>query len=405
MSHIGLSLTRPYPFARLRALFDGITPAQGKLTPISLGIGEPRHAMPECLKEALIRSLDSMSRYPSTAGSPELKETIAAWCAGRYGVDLDPSRHIVPCLGSREALFSFVQSLIDTSKPDPTIIIPSPFYQIYEGAAFMAGAKAHYIPLTAQNRFVPDFSAVSEEILRNTQMVYVCSPGNPTGNVLTLEDWKVIFELSDKYDFVVASDECYSEIYPDEAHPPLGALTAAKLLGRDDFKNLVIFQSLSKRSNAPGMRSGFVAGDAALMKDYLLYRTYHGSAMNPAVQAASIAAWSDEEHVRHNRDLYRMKFAVAHPVIQSVLDAPMSDASFYLWARVPGDDQIFTRELYRTQGVTVLPGTYLSRQCDGVDPGAGYVRIALVAEPEVILEAAQRIRTFAESFDASAVKP
>lgn len=397
MSHIGLKLTRPYPFTRLKSLFAGITPAEGKLEPISLGIGEPQHPLPECIREAIVNGMGAMSHYPSTAGTIELREAIAAWCARRYGVTLNPATEIVPCLGSREALFSLVQSKIDTSGEKPVVVIPSPFYQIYEGAAFMAGAEAHYLPLTKENNFVMDLTALPEEVLKRTQIVFVCSPGNPTGKVLSLADWKKLFELSAKYGFTIASDECYSEIYLDEAKPPLGALTAAKTLGLEGLKNLVVFQSLSKRSNAPGLRSGFVAGDAAIMKDFLLYRTYHGSAMNPTVQLASIAAWNDEAHVLENRRLYREKFAAAQPVINSVLEAPLPDASFYLWTKVPEDDQVFARELYREEGVTVLPGSFLSRECAGINPGQGFVRIALVAEPKRVLEAAKRIERFVKA--------
>lgn len=397
MSHIGLQQTRPYPFTRLKDLFSGIHPGDGKKQPISLGIGEPMHPLPECIRKVFVENIGAMSHYPSTTGTPQLREAIARWCHRRYGVELNAATQIVPCLGSREALFSFVQSKIDTSKDKPVIIIPSPFYQIYEGAAFMAGAQTHYLPLTRENNFTMDLDSVDEDVLTRTQVVFVCSPGNPTGKTLTLADWKKLFELSARYGFCIASDECYSEIYLDENRPPLGALTAAKELGIDDFKNIVVFQSLSKRSNAPGMRSGFVAGDASLMKDYVLYRTYHGSAMNPTVQLASIAAWSDEAHVLENRNLYRQKFEVAQPVINSVIEAPLGDASFYLWAKVQGDDQQFAKELYRQEAVTVLPGTYLSRQCQGINPGQGYVRIALVAEPDKVLEAARRIETFVKN--------
>lgn len=394
MSHTGLSLTRPYPFTRLRALFAGIDPAACGKRPISLGIGEPQHPMPECITRAFAADIGLMGHYPTTAGTPALRQTIAAWCARRYGVDIDWATQIVPCLGSREALFSFVQSRIDTGRGKPVVVIPSPFYQIYEGATLLAGAEPVYLPLTAGNGFSMDLTQLDEATLARTQIVFVCSPGNPTGKVTTYEEWKTLFALSQRYGFTIACDECYSEIYLDEARPPLGGLTAAKRYGNLEFKNLVVFQSLSKRSNAPGMRSGFVAGDAALMKDFLLYRTYHGSAMNPTVQAASIAAWNDEDHVRANRELYRQKFACARPVIDSVIDAPQTDASFYLWAKVDGDDEAFARGLYQDQALTVLPGSYLSRPCCGINPGAGYVRIALVAEPAEVLEAAQRIVEF-----------
>ena len=398
MSHVGLQLTRPYPFARLKKLFEGIAPAGGRLPHISLGMGEPRHPLPACIAEAVAANIGSMSKYPATNGSKELREAISAWCLRRYGAAVNPDSQLLPVLGSREALFSFVQSHVDTSRARPAAIIPSPFYQIYEGAAFMAGAEPVYLPLTPENNFTFDPTILDKSVLSRTQVLFVCSPGNPTGKTLGLSDWKKLFELSDKYGFAIAADECYSEIYPDEARPPMGALTAAVLLGRTDYKNIIVFQSLSKRSNAPGMRSGFVAGDAALIKPYLLYRTYHGSAMNPLVQAASIAAWSDEEHVRHNRALYREKFAVAHPVIDSVLEAPLPEASFYLWARVPESDEAFARELYREQALTVLPGSYLSRECaGGLNPGEGFVRIALVAEPDEVREAVTRLQAFVKS--------
>ena len=398
MTNPGLLLTRPYPFARLRKLFEGIEPAAGKLKPISLGIGEPQHPLPECIRKAVTDNLDMMSHYPGTSGTAALREAIARWCVLRYGAQLDASTQILPVLGSREALFSFTQSHINASGAQkPVALIPCPFYQIYEGASLLAGAEPVYMPLSARNGFLPDFSCVPESVLARTQVVFVCSPGNPTGSVMKLENWKELFELSDRYGFAIVSDECYSEIYFEEGQAPLGALSAAKLLGRDDFKNIIIMQSLSKRSNAPGMRSGFVAGDAALIKPFLLYRTYHGSAMNPTVQAASIAAWSDEAHVVENRRLYREKFAAAQPVVNSALEAPMPEASFYLWTKVPGDDTIFARELYRKMGVTVLPGSYLSHDLKEGNPGTGYVRIAFVAEPSEALEAAERIAEFVKT--------
>ncbi len=400
MPNPGLSLTRPYPFARLRKLFEGITPADGKLQPISLGIGEPCHPIPQCIREAISENISRMSSYPATAGDAALREAIAAWCGRRYGLSPDPASEVLPVLGSREALFSLVQCLIDpTVKSGAKIIMPVPFYQIYEGAAFLAGADPVYLPLTKENGYKLDLSEVSPDILNQTQFVFVCSPGNPTGSVFELEDWKNLFDLSDRYGFVIASDECYSEIYFEEGQAPIGALTAAKALGRTDLHNLIVLNSLSKRSNAPGMRSGFVAGDRNIIKSYLLYRTYHGSAMNPMIQAASIAAWNDEAHVIENRRLYRKKFAVAQPILNEVIDAPMPQASFYLWAHVGQDDEVFARDLYKEQGITVLPGSYLSRDvvlADGscINPAAGYVRIALVAEPERIGEAAERIRHF-----------
>ena len=375
MPNPGLSRTRPYPFARLRKLFEGIVPAEGKLKPISLGIGEPCHPIPQCICDAIAQNVSLMSSYPGTAGSPALREAISAWCERRYGLAPDPATEILPVLGTREALFSLVQCLVDpTVKGGAKVVMPVPFYQIYEGATFLAGAEPVYLPLTRENGYKLDLSVLSNKL----------------------------FALSDRYGFVIASDECYSEIYFEEGNAPIGAMTAAKACGRTDLKNIIVLNSLSKRSNAPGLRSGFVAGDRSLIASYLLYRTYHGSAMNPMIQAASIAAWNDEAHVVENRRLYREKFAVAQPILNSVIDAPMPQASFYLWANVGEDDEVFARELYRQTGVTVLPGSYLSRNvtlADGstMNPGAGYVRIALVAEPERIGEAAERIRNFALS--------
>lgn len=399
MPNPGLALTRPYPFARLRKLFEGIAPAGGRLDPISLGIGEPCHPTPECIKKAIVDNIASMSAYPATGGSAALREAIADWCGRRYGLRPDPASQVLPVLGSREALFSLVQCVVDpTAAGGAAVVMPVPFYQVYEGAAFLAGASPVYLPLTRENGYKPDLSSLSEETLARTQLMFVCSPDNPTGSVLELEDWKKLFALSDRFGFVIASDECYSEIYFEEGHAPMGAMTAAKACGRDDLKNIVVLNSLSKRSNAPGMRSGFVAGDARIIKDFLLYRTYHGSAMNPMIQAASIAAWHDEAHVVENRRLYKAKFDAAQPLLNEVIDAPMPQASFYLWADVAGDDEVFARELYRETGVTVLPGSYLSRDVavgdQTINPGVGYVRIALVAEPERIVEAVDRIRGF-----------
>lgn len=403
MFNPGLSLTRPYPFARLRKLFEGITPAGGKVEPISLGIGEPCHPIPACIREAIAANISRMSAYPATGGDIALRQAIAAWCGRRYGLAIDPATQVLPVLGSREALFSIVQCVVDATGPvKPKVVMPVPFYQIYEGSAFLAGAEPVYVPLTRENGYKLDLSSLDEATLAATQLVFVCSPGNPTGSVYELDDWKKLFALADRYGFVIVSDECYSEIYFEEGHAPIGAMTAAKALGREDLTNIIVLNSLSKRSNAPGMRSGFAAGDKAIIAKYLLFRTYHGSAMNPMIQAASIAAWNDEAHVIENRRLYREKFAVAQPIVNEVIDAPMPQAAFYLWAHVGGSDEQFTRSLYAEEGITVLPGSYLSRQVrlsDGsvMNPGAGYVRIALVAKPSRIGEAAERLRTFVKN--------
>lgn len=392
MFHPGLALTRPYPFTRLRALLQAVVPAQN-LTPISFGLGEPRHPIQPCIAQALINQLEGLSHYPPTAGPMALRETIARWIQRRYGVAVDPAASILPVLGSREALFSLVQTVVDP-RDGANVVMPTPFYQIYEGAALMAHATPLYLPITPQNGFRMEFDRLSEEQKRHTQLVFTCSPGNPTGSVMSLQQWKELFELSDRYGFVIASDECYSEIYFEEGKAPLGALTAAKLLGRG-IKNLVILQSLSKRSSAPGLRSGFVAGDPEIMKKFLLYRTYHGSAMSLPVAAASIAAWEDETYPVYNRALYREAFQAAQPVIAQSMQAPMPQASFYIWARVPGgDDERYTRELYKSQAVTVLPGSYLSRDAFGFNAGRGFVRIALVATPEEVKQGAQRLQRF-----------
>lgn len=394
-----LSKLQPYPFERLRLLFAGVTP-NAAYRPISLGIGEPRHATPDFIKQALAASLDTgLAGYPPTAGDPELREACAGWLSRRYGVTVDPATQVLPVLGSREALFAMAQTVVDASRPGAVVVCPNPFYQIYEGATLLAGATPHYVASDPARNFAPRWDQVPEEVWARTQLVFVCSPGNPTGAVMPLEEWKALFELSDRYGFVIASDECYSEIYFRE-EAPLGGLEAAQKLGRRDFKNLILLTSLSKRSNVPGMRSGFVAGDAALIKPFLLYRTYHGSAMSPVVQTASIAAWNDEAHVVENRRLYREKFALATPILEKVMDVRLPDAGFYLWAGVPPaweDDARFASELLAQYNVTVLPGSYLAREADGINPGRGRVRMALVAETAECVEAAERIAKFITS--------
>lgn len=393
-----LSRLQPYPFERLRQLFAGVTPNPA-LRPISLGIGEPKHPTPDFIKQALNAALyepsTDLAAYPPTAGTPKLREAFTGWLHRRYGLALDPGTQVLPVNGSREALFAFAQTVVDPTR-DAVVVCPNPFYQIYEGAALLAGAEPYYAPSDPARNFAIDWDSVPDAVWQCTQLVFVCSPGNPTGAVMPLAEWEKLFALSDRHGFVIASDECYSEIYfRDE--PPLGGLEAAAKLGRTDFKRLVSFTSLSKRSNVPGLRSGFVAGDAALLKAFLLYRTYHGSAMAPPVQAASIAAWGDEEHVVANRAQYRAKFAQVTPVLASVLDVALPDAGFYLWARVKGSDTDFARDLLAQYNVTVLPGSYLAREAGDSNPGAGRVRMALVAETAECLEAAQRIVQFVQS--------
>ena len=390
-----LQRLQPYPFERLKQLFSTVTPS-AKYPPISLGIGEPRHATPQLVLDALAASTEALSSYPATAGLPALRQSCANWVQRRYGLALSPDTQILPINGSREALFAFAQTVVDGSKTGATVVCPNPFYQIYEGAALLAGAQAFYAPSDPALNFNVDWGKVPDEVWKNTQLLFVCSPGNPTGSVMPLEDWKTLFELSDRYGFVIASDECYSEIYFRE-EPPLGGLEASYKLGRTDYKNLVAFTSLSKRSNVPGMRSGFVSGDANLLKQFLLYRTYHGSAMSGMVQAASIAAWNDEAHVVANRDMYRQKFAAVTPLLAQVLDVKLPDAGFYLWAAVPGgDDQAFARDLLAQYNVTVLPGSFLARESQGFNPGAGRIRMALVAETQECMQAAQRIVEFVQ---------
>ena len=363
-------------------------------------MGEPRHATPALIQDALVAGLGGLASYPATAGELRLREAFTGWIQRRYALTLDPATQVLPVNGSREALFAFAQTIIDPTREGAVVVCPNPFYQIYEGAALLSGATPYYAPSDPTRNFAVDWDSVPESVWQRTQLLFVCSPGNPTGAVMPLAEWQKLFALSDRHGFVIASDECYSEIYfRDE--PPLGALEAAAQLGRSDFKNLVSFTSLSKRSNVPGLRSGFVAGDAALIKAFLLYRTYHGSAMGMAVQAASIAAWSDEQHVIDNRAQYRQKFSQVTPLLASAMPVALPDAGFYLWAQVPEhlgmSDTEFARQLLAQYNVTVLPGSYLAREAHGTNPGAQRVRMALVAETEECLEAARRIVQFIQS--------
>ncbi len=387
-----LNKLQPYPFQRLRDLFKGINP-NANYKPINLSIGEPKHDTPALIKEALITNLSGLASYPTTAGVAELRQAIADWATRRYSIPLlDVEKEIIPVNGSREALFAFAQAVINTEKvAKPVVICPNPFYQIYEGAAFLAGAEPYFLNTLPENQHAMDFDSAPADVLNRTQLVYVCSPGNPSGKVVSLDQWKQVFELSDKYGFVIAADECYSEIYFDEAHPPLGALQAARQLGRD-YSRLVVFSSLSKRSNVPGMRSGFVAGDAKILEKFLLYRTYHGCAMNPSVQAASIAAWNDEAHVIENRKLYAEKFKRVTPMLDGVLDVEMPDAAFYLWARSKDSDTETAIRLYRDLNITVLPGSFLARDAHGINPGKNFIRLALVASVDECIEAAERMK-------------
>jgi N-succinyldiaminopimelate aminotransferase len=404
-----LTKLQPYPFERLKQLFLSVTPNPA-FRPISLGIGEPKHATPEFIKTALSGALEGLAAYPATAGDPKLRTAFAAWMQRRYGLSVDANTQVLPVNGSREALFAFTQVIVDPTKTTivdgvcqlPIVVCPNPFYQIYEGAALLAGAEPYYVNSDPARNFGVDWDSVPAAVWERTQMIFVCSPGNPAGAVMPLDEWRKLFALSDRYGFVIASDECYSEIYfQDGVPPPLGGLEAATQCGRSDFKNIVSFTSLSKRSNVPGMRSGFVMGDAAIMKQFALYRTYHGSAMSLVVQAASTAAWSDEAHVVANRALYRYKFMQVTPLLAEVLEVALPDAGFYLWAKIPDklnlDDAAFARALLAQYNVTVLPGSYLAREAAGVNPGANYIRMALVASTAECVEAAQRIVQFVKS--------
>jgi N-succinyldiaminopimelate aminotransferase len=391
-----LARLQPYPFERLRALLEGVRPSDAH-APIVLSIGEPKHATPTLIRDALVQSLDGLALYPPTAGMAELREAIARWIGRRYAATLDPTTQVLPVNGSREALFAFAQTVVDGSVPGATVVMPNPFYQIYEGAALLAGAQPVYLNTTAANGFRMRLDSLDDRVWRDVQLLYVCSPANPSGTVLTLEDWRALFTLADAHDFVVASDECYSELYYDEAKPPLGGLQAARALGREDCQRLVVFSSLSKRSNAPGLRSGFVAGDAAILRRFLLYRTYHGSAMSPPVQHASIAAWRDEAHVRENRRQYAEKYRAVLPRLQAPLRGSMPEGGFYLWIPTPIDDAEFTRLLYREYNVLVLPGSVLARDAHGENPGKNHVRVALVAPLAECVEAVERMDHFARS--------
>lgn len=393
-----LDRLHPYPFAKIRALLDGIEPPS-TLAPISFAMGEPKHPPPPFVLEALRQHLDSLALYPSTLGMDALRESICRWLTRRFQVPahlLDPCRHVLPVNGTREALFAFAQVVVDSSSPG-LVLAPNPFYQIYEGAALLAGSTPHYLNTLEENRFIPDFAAVDANIWQQCQLIYICSPGNPTGAVLPLETLQQLIRLADQYDFIIASDECYSELYPEEDEPPPGLLQASATMGRDDFARCVVFHSLSKRSNLPGLRSGFVSGDTNLLEKFLLYRTYHGCAMSPPSQYASIAAWEDETHVLANRVSYRQKFTAVLDILSPVLAVSAPQAGFYLWAKTPGDDARFARELYARANLQVVPGSFLGRETASGNPGAGRMRLALVPNLEDCIEGAQRLRQVVEA--------
>lgn len=392
-----LTLLHPYPFEKLAQLKKGITPPADK-SPITLSIGEPAHATPQFIKDVLVENLDRISNYPTTKGILELREAIANWLERRFSCEVNAETQVLPVNGTREALFSFAQCVLDSNFPEkPFVVMPNPFYQIYEGAALLAGAEPYFLNATAEKNYLPDFNAVPEQVWERCQLLYICSPANPSGTTMSVSDFETVLTLAEKYNFTIASDECYSELYDDEENPPVGLLEVAHKMGNTDFKRCVVFHSLSKRSNCAGLRSGFVAGDAKILKNYFAYRTYHGCAMSLPTQYASIAAWKDEAHVVENRRLYREKFATFVEILSEVCEIQKPPASFYIWLKTPISDLNFTQQLFAQENVTVLAGSFLSREFLGVNPAENYVRIALVAPISECIEAAQRIRRFIEN--------
>jgi len=396
-----LDLLHPYPFEKLRQLKQGVTPNQDK-THIALSIGEPKHQTPELIHQALNDHAEGIAKYPNTKGVPELRQAIADWISQRFNIaksNIDAETQVLPVGGTREALFSFAQAVIDSSKPAPLVIMPNPFYQIYEGAAILAGAEPYFLNTTEASNYLPDFDSVPDEIWQRCQLIFICSPGNPTGTVISEQAHKKLLQLAEQFDFIIASDECYTEIYDDEDNPPQGLLESAYNMGNTVFNRCVMFQSLSKRSNAPGLRSGFVAGDAKILNNYFKYRTYHGCAQPFPTQYASVAAWKDETHVIENRVLYRQKFTAFINILGDVCSINKPPASFYIWLKTSIDDTDFAQQLFAQQNVTVLPGSYLSRLAHGINPGKNHVRIALVAPVEECIEAANRIKHFINTLD------
>ena len=394
-----LSLLHPYPFEKLAALKAAVS-APAQLNDIMLSIGEPKHEPPAFVLDTLVKNLGKLSNYPTTKGLPELRDAIAAWATKRFHLNagtFTADKNVLPVNGTREALFAFAQAIIDRNKNNPLVVSPNPFYQIYEGAALLSGAEPYFLNCTADNNFIPDFASVPADVWERCQLLFICSPGNPTGAVMSSAQLKQLIALADQYDFVIASDECYSELYFDEQNPPVGLLQVCAELGRDDFARCVVFHSLSKRSNLPGLRSGFVGGDAKILEKFLLYRTYHGCAMPVPTQLASVTAWQDEQHVIDNREAYRQKFDAVLAILDGVLDVKKPDASFYLWPKTPIKVEAFAQQLFAQQKVTVLPGSFLAREANGVNPGEDYVRMALVAPLAECIEAATRIKAFVQS--------
>ncbi|MEH6455766.1 MAG: succinyldiaminopimelate transaminase [Cocleimonas sp.] len=390
-----LAKLHPYPFQRIAQLYEGISPSD--IPMVSLAIGEPKHKTPDIILDAIRDNLAGFSNYPVTKGSLGLRTSIASWLSRRFHLEdgvLNPETNVVPVNGTREALFAFAQAVLNDKKANAKIVMPNPFYQIYEGAAFLAGAEPVFLACTAENNFIPDFELVSAETWNDCQLLYLCSPGNPTGSVISEAQITQLIALAEKHDFIIASDECYSEIYFDENQPPVGLLEAAAKAGNTEFKRCVVFHSLSKRSNAPGLRSGFVAGDSEILEQFLLYRTYHGCAMSEPIQMASIVAWEDEQHVIENREQYRQKFDAVLEILKPIMNVDKPEAGFYLWPNIDTDDEIFTRDIYAQKNLKVVPGSYLARSVDGVNPGSQRIRMALVASIEECVEAANRIAAF-----------
>lgn len=397
MMNPDLDYLQPYPFEKLTALKSAAN-IQTDLEHIALSIGEPKHPAPQLVLDILQQEGRRIENYPTTKGLPLLSETIANWLTRRFKLQgVDAKSQVIPVNGTREAIFAFTQAAVNRQKDNPLVVCPNPFYQIYEGAAYLAGATPHFLPCDADNGFIPDYQSVPADVWQRCQILFVCSPGNPTGATLNLQQYQYLLDLADEHDFIIASDECYSEIYVDSETAPLGLLAACAQLGRHDFNRCVVFHSLSKRSNLPGLRSGFIAGDARYLKPFLLYRTYHGCAMPIHNQLASIAAWNDEQHVIENRRQYTQKFAAVLDILQPVMSVEQTAASFYLWPETPINEEDFAQQLFAQQQVTVLPGSYLSRTIDGHNPGAGRIRMALVASVDECIEAAQRIRRLIET--------
>ena len=397
-----LQRLHPYPFEKLNALKADVTPP-AELKHIPLSIGEPKHAAPQFVVDALTGAMDKLNTYPLTKGMPELRQSIADWLGRRFKLaenSVDSETNVLPVAGTREALFAFAQAVVDRTAKQPLVLMPNPFYQIYEGAAFLAGAEPYYYDTAGENNYLPDFESIPNDIWQRCQLIYVCSPGNPTGAVLDTKALQYLIKKAEIHDFIIASDECYSELYFDENNPPPGLLQAASEMKHNSFKHCVVFHSLSKRSNLPGLRSGFVAGDAEVLASFLKYRTYHGCALPPTHQIASIAAWNDEEHVKQNRQFYTEKFKAVLDILQPAIDVQMPEASFYIWLKTPICEQEFAKQLFATQHITVLPGSYLSRDNNGTNPGSGHVRMALVAPLDDCIEAANRIKQFLQTLNS-----